>query len=112
MIIFMTEEKTVKENKDNYRTVRIPSELYDQVQQTVNNSGLGYKSVAEFVKDAIRRRLDEMSTKRSLNGQFFTWHTFQQNIYVYFKIFNYKKERDSAVLQPQLQNQFPSYNRQ
>ena len=44
-----------------YRTVGLPSEMVDLIQRLIReNKALGFKSVGEFVKDAVRRRLEEI----------------------------------------------------
>jgi Arc/MetJ-type ribon-helix-helix transcriptional regulator len=42
-----------------YRTIRLPKDLIDKVEKQVQKPGMGYKSIAEFVKDAIREKLTE-----------------------------------------------------
>ena len=44
----------------DYVTVRIPSSLRELFEQTNENLKLGYTSFAEFVKEAIRKRLEEI----------------------------------------------------
>jgi len=47
--------------KMGYRTVGLPSEMVDLIQRLIQeNKALGFKSVGEFVKDAVRRRLEEI----------------------------------------------------
>ena len=41
-----------------YRTISIPEELYSEIEGILGV--LGYRSVAEFVKEAIREKLREM----------------------------------------------------
>ena len=43
-----------------YRTVGIPEELFKECEAVVKSGKLGYSSVSEFVKDAVRRRLEEI----------------------------------------------------
>lgn len=46
---------------DNYRTIRIPIELVEEVEKFIKaHPELGYKSNAEFVKEALRRRILEL----------------------------------------------------
>lgn len=40
--------------------VGLPDKLYKQCEEVVNTEKYGYSSVSEFVKDAVRRRLDEL----------------------------------------------------
>ena len=44
-----------------YRKVSIPEEFWKRIENIVNkHPEYGYSSVAEFVKEAVRRRLDEI----------------------------------------------------
>ncbi len=47
-------------SRKRYRTVALPEELYEKVEEIVRRGKLGYSSVSEFVKDAVRRRLEEI----------------------------------------------------
>jgi len=44
-----------------WRTVQIPSSLYDQVLEVVNNPRAGYTGVSDFVRESIRKRLEDFS---------------------------------------------------
>ena len=44
----------------DYVTVRLPRELRDRYSKIDSEMGLGYTSFAEFVKEAIRRRMEEL----------------------------------------------------
>lgn len=46
----------------NYRTVSLPIGLVTSIEEYVADRGIcqGYVSLSDFVKDACRRRLDEM----------------------------------------------------
>ena len=46
---------------DNYLGVRLPRELVERVDALVDRRVLGFRSRAEFIADAIRRRLEQMS---------------------------------------------------
>jgi len=49
----------------NYSTVSIPKELHNEVETLIkNNPGLGYSSVAELCKEAIRLRLSEIRMEK------------------------------------------------
>jgi hypothetical protein len=44
-----------------YQPISIPIELYEQIEKYISaNPFLGYKTVPEFIKDSIRRRLEEL----------------------------------------------------
>lgn len=47
----------------SYRGISLPASLVDEVEEIVNRKDFGYSSVAELVKDAIRRRLDELNSR-------------------------------------------------
>ena len=47
----------------NYRSIKIPEELVLKVEELLRSSGLGYRSVSEFVIDAVRRRVEELQAK-------------------------------------------------
>ena len=46
---------------DNYLGVRLPRELVERVDALVDRRVLGFRSRAEFIADAIRRRLDQIA---------------------------------------------------
>ena len=43
-----------------YRTLSIPEELAKRAERYVSKGEWGYSSLAELVKDALRRRLEEL----------------------------------------------------
>jgi len=54
----------------NYRGISLPASLVNEVEEIVNRKEFGYSSVAELVKDSIRRRLDELNSRvRSNKGE-------------------------------------------
>jgi Arc/MetJ-type ribon-helix-helix transcriptional regulator len=46
--------------QDRYRSVRLPEELIEQIEDVVKSGKFGYKSIAEFIKVAIREELKEI----------------------------------------------------
>ncbi|NIA09407.1 MAG: hypothetical protein GWP10_06690 [Nitrospiraceae bacterium] len=54
----------IKERRNKmpkYSTISIPKELHEEIETLIkNNPGLGYSSVAELCKEAIRLRLSEV----------------------------------------------------
>ena len=46
--------------QDKYRSVRLPEELVDQVEEVIKSGKYGYKSIAEFIKVAVRDELKEV----------------------------------------------------
>ena len=50
--------------QDRYRSVRLPEELIDEVERIVKSGKRGYKSIAEFIKEAIREKMKSEDTGR------------------------------------------------
>jgi metal-responsive CopG/Arc/MetJ family transcriptional regulator len=50
--------------KKAYLTVSIPRELIEEIDRAIGTGKYGYDSRAEFIKDAIRRRLEELRPLR------------------------------------------------
>ena len=50
--------------KDSYRTIRLPKELVEEIEEIIRDKSLGYTSKADFVKDAVRRRIEEIKKAR------------------------------------------------
>ena len=46
-----------------WKTVQLPEHLLDRVDEVVKHEGLGYSSRAEFIKEAVRLRLEEVEKK-------------------------------------------------
>ena len=44
----------------NYLNVRLPKQLISQVDRIVDRKALGFRSRAEFIADAVRRRLEQI----------------------------------------------------
>ena len=49
-------------NSDDYTTVRLPKELMEEIDQIIKRGIRGYKSRSEFIKEAIRKRFEELQT--------------------------------------------------
>ena len=53
-------------NRKHYRGLTIPESLIEKVEALIEErKELGYVSVSEFVKEAIRRRVEEIESTRS-----------------------------------------------
>ncbi len=51
-----------------YSTISIPKELHEEIEELIRkNPGLGYTSVAELCKEAIRLRLSEIKMEQQEN---------------------------------------------
>ena len=47
-----------------YKTTALPVELYEKIEKLIRSyPEFGYRSVMEFVADAVRRRLEELEEK-------------------------------------------------
>ncbi len=53
----------MRSGRKKYRTVGLPETLYLECERVVREGLYGYSSVSEFVKDAVRRRLEEIKEK-------------------------------------------------
>jgi metal-responsive CopG/Arc/MetJ family transcriptional regulator len=54
---------------EDYVGVRLPKELISEVDRLVNRKALGFRSRAEFIADAIRRRLEEILAIEKAGGR-------------------------------------------
>ena len=43
---------------DKYRSVRLPEELTESIEKEIRSGRKGYKSIAEFIKEAIREKME------------------------------------------------------
>jgi Arc/MetJ-type ribon-helix-helix transcriptional regulator len=50
--------------KPGYRSLRIPENLVSKIEDVIENKDQGYTSISEFVKDSVRRRLEEIEKMR------------------------------------------------
>ncbi len=48
-------------NNEDYVTLKLPRALADEVDHVIESGLLGYRSRAELVSDAVRRRLEQLS---------------------------------------------------
>jgi metal-responsive CopG/Arc/MetJ family transcriptional regulator len=54
-------------NQENYVTLKIPKALADEIDKVIESKTLGYRSRAELASDAIRRRLEQLSSNNAVN---------------------------------------------
>lgn len=40
--------------KEGYTNISLPNELVDEIREVVESRRLGYRSISEFVKEAVR----------------------------------------------------------
>lgn len=45
---------------ERYRNVSLPEGLLNQIDDVIKNTGFGYKSRSEFVKESVRSSLKEL----------------------------------------------------
>jgi len=49
-------------NNEDYVTITLPRALADEIDKIVESRTMGYRSRAELVSEAIRRRLDQLNS--------------------------------------------------
>ena len=54
------ESRKLAANKRRWKTIQLPEELLHRVDDLVATAELGYTSRAEFVKEAVRLRVEAM----------------------------------------------------
>jgi len=59
----------VKDSSRRWKTVQLPAKLLDHVDQIVNIRELGYTSRSEFIKEAVRLRIEEIENNRLGNPE-------------------------------------------
>jgi len=61
----MTKHEGKSIGRKNFRTIALPKSLIDRIVELVGDeeNGHGYATVPEFVKEAIRMRLEELELK-------------------------------------------------
>lgn len=53
-----------EKEKTEYKTTNLPAKLYEKIEKLIRSyPEFGYRSVMEFVADAVRRRLEELEEK-------------------------------------------------
>ena len=52
-------------NNEDYVTLKVPKALADEIDQMIESRTLGYRSRAEMVNDAIRRRIEQIQSSDS-----------------------------------------------
>ena len=52
-------------NNEDYVTLKVPKALADEIDQMIESRTLGYRSRAEMVNDAIRRRIEQIQSSNS-----------------------------------------------
>ena len=52
---------------DGYTTVRLPNELMEEIDQIIKHRIRGYRSRSEFIKEAVRKSLEELHTSTNFS---------------------------------------------
>ena len=55
-------------NNGDYTTIKIPKELADQIDQIIQSGKLGYRSRAELVIEATRRRIEQLLSNNIMDS--------------------------------------------
>ena len=53
----------------NYLNVRLPKQLIALVDRIVDRKALGFRSRAEFIADAVRRRLEQILELEAISAR-------------------------------------------
>ena len=53
--------------QDRYRSVRLPEELIQQIEEVIKSGKYGYISIAEFIKTAVRKELKEIEGTKGID---------------------------------------------
>jgi Arc/MetJ-type ribon-helix-helix transcriptional regulator len=51
------------EGKKAYHGITLPFDLINRIDALISNGNLGYQSRAEFIREAVRTRLDQLEDK-------------------------------------------------
>jgi metal-responsive CopG/Arc/MetJ family transcriptional regulator len=62
-------------NNEDYVTLKIPKALADEIDQMIESKTLGYRSRAEMVNDALRRRIEQIQSNNMMKN-----NTLNKNI--------------------------------
>jgi metal-responsive CopG/Arc/MetJ family transcriptional regulator len=52
-------------NGEDYVTLKLPRALADEIDHVIESGMLGYRSRAELVSDAVRRRLEQLDLNKT-----------------------------------------------
>jgi metal-responsive CopG/Arc/MetJ family transcriptional regulator len=55
-------------NNEDYVTLKIPKALADEIDQMIESKTLGYRSRAEMVNDALRRRIEQIQSNNMMKN--------------------------------------------
>ena len=60
--------KYLSSQKITYVSISIPEELIERVRQVMVKKRLGYRTVSEFVIEAVRRRIEELEKQEVVSS--------------------------------------------
>jgi len=63
--VYVRRLNPLAEKQNRFVSVSIPVEIIEQIDRVIASKKLGYDSRPEFIKDAVRRRLEEMASMRT-----------------------------------------------
>lgn len=55
-------------NNEDYVTIKIPKALADEIDRVIESGLLGYRSRAELVSEAVRRRIEQLNSSNNANN--------------------------------------------
>jgi metal-responsive CopG/Arc/MetJ family transcriptional regulator len=56
-------------NNENYVTIKVPKALAVEIDQLIEQGIMGYRSRAEMVNDAIRRRIEQLNSNNTIRKE-------------------------------------------
>jgi len=54
-------------NRDGYTTVKIPNGMVENIDKIISDKRFGYKSRSEFVKEALRKHVKDLTAQTVQN---------------------------------------------
>jgi len=57
--------RTASKIKRKWRTIQLPEDLLEQVDKMVSTPGLGYTSRTEYIKEAVRLRIQDIEKHKA-----------------------------------------------
>ena len=65
----MTPPKSMRKDS-KYTNIPMPNELVKQIDNEIKNGECGYKTKSEFVKEAVREKLRELTKLKALKSMY------------------------------------------
>ncbi|GAG87046.1 unnamed protein product [marine sediment metagenome] len=54
-------------NRNGYTTIKIPNGMVENIDKIINDKKFGYKSRSEFVKEALRKHIKDLTAQTVQN---------------------------------------------